>query len=206
MCWSAVCSAAWGSAAVPSPSAVHFPSLKRRVLQLQLSGPLTVGPITVSHPSAFKVEGRRSQLSLGPPVRRVCSGDAALPVVHSWRPGPEMRRKQHEIGCVRCDDAVLEAHREHHNVCVDYVGGTRPQEHRTDHAGIHEGEVVNLESVEEPRQSGLPAAVAPHLRDHRRRCAQRHALLKRGREKGLGRLFASVDCYKHPGVEDHEAK
>ena len=126
--------------------------------------------------------------------------------MHLGRSVPEVRRERLEVGCVGGDDAVLEAHGERHNVCVDNVRGPRPQEYPADHPGIGEGEVVNLEGVEEPGQSGLPAAVAPHLRDNGGRSAQHRALLERGGEKGLGCSFASVDRYQHPGVEDHEAK
>ena len=91
-------------------------------------------------------------------------------------------------------------------MCVDDIGRPRSQEHPAYHLGIDEGEVVYLDGTEEPGQSGLPSAVAPHLRDNRGRRAQHHALLERGREKGLGHLLASVDRYQYPGVEDHEAK
>ena len=39
------------------------------------------------------------------------------------------------------------------------------QEHPPDQAGIGEGEVVRLHRLKEPGEAGLPAAVAPHLRD-----------------------------------------
>ena len=72
----------------------------------------------------------------------------------------------------RYDDAVLQAHRQRHDVCVDHVRGPRPQQHPADATGIGESEVVNLEGAEEPRQPGRAAAISPHLSDHRRRRAQ----------------------------------
>lgn len=134
-----------------------------------------------------------------------CRG-SALPAEHWRRTAPEVRHQQQQIGCVGGDDAVLEAHCERDDVCVDDVGRPRPQEHPAYHLDIDEGEVVYLDGAEEPGKSGLPATVSPHLRHNRSRRAQHRALLQRGGEKGLGCSLASVDRYEHPGVEDHEAK
>ena len=89
-----------------------------------------------------------------------------------------MRRERQKVARIRGDDAVLEANGERDHVRVDNVGGPGPQEYPSDHAGIDEGEVVRLDRLKEPGQSGLPAAVAPHLRNDWGRCSQPRALLK----------------------------
>ena len=107
------------------------------------------------------------------------------------------------VGDVAREDRLREFDCDGHEVGIDHICGGRPGEQRADRSSVIER--VNVDCCEESRQTCLPAAVTPDLRDNRVRGVERSASLERCVKELLRRTFAAVDGHQKPGIKNHSS-